>query len=120
MRRDDVLVEDIRAACARIERYIGGITRAQFIADEMAQAAVVREIEIIGEAASRVSARIRSDHPEVPWSVMVDLRNFYIHAYHAVVPAKVWRTATSLVRRVHSDVTSMLFDDDPEDDEADI
>lgn len=84
MRRDEVSAEDIRNAARRVAEYIGGLSRADFLGDRKTRAAVVRELEIMGEAASRVSQGFRNAHPEVPWDRLVRLRSFYIHVYDAV------------------------------------
>ena len=76
MRRDDALLDDMLHAAERIERYIAGMARESFLADEKTQAAVARDIAIMGEAASRVSDDQKSAHPEVPWRDLADLRNF--------------------------------------------
>jgi uncharacterized protein with HEPN domain len=53
----------------------------------------------------------------VPWRDLADLRNFYIHAYHAVMYEKVWYTATGLVRRIREAVAAMLPDGEAVSDE---
>lgn len=63
----DLLIEDISAALAKIERYTTGLDYDAFLADEKTVDAVVRNLEIIGEAARHVPGDFATAHPEVPW-----------------------------------------------------
>lgn len=67
--------------------------RAAFDADEDRQLATVRLLEIVGEAASQVSAEVRAGHPQVPWVEAVRLRNRVVHGYFAIDFDVVWDTA---------------------------
>ena len=72
--------------------------------DVMTEAAVLRWLEVIGEAAGHVSAQLRAAHPEVPWADMVGMRNILIHAYRQVEPEHVWRAVErlpELERQIH-------------------
>lgn len=62
-----------------------------FLASPMAQDAVIRNLEVIGEAAKRVSDNFRLSHPEIPWRGMAGLRNVLIHDYEGVDANQVWR-----------------------------
>jgi uncharacterized protein with HEPN domain len=108
MQRDDAYLEDIHNAAGRVARFIEGISREQFLQDEKTQSAVIRQIEVMGEAATRVSEEFRSAHPEVAWKELARLRNFYIHAYRGVQAEKVWQTARGLVHKTQQQVASLL------------
>jgi uncharacterized protein with HEPN domain len=75
-------------------RFIADRTRADLDADEMMRFALVRAIEIIGEAASRVSPETRSQIPSVPWPDVVLMRNRLVHVYFDIDHAILWKTAT--------------------------
>lgn len=62
-----------------------GRSRADLDADRLLNLALVRLLEIIGEAAGRVSAEMRAEHPEIPWPQIIGLRNRLTHGYDAVV-----------------------------------
>jgi uncharacterized protein with HEPN domain len=94
MRVDDDLQKDITLSAERIESYIVGITREQLQTDFKTQDAIVRNIEIIGEAARQLSDEFRNAHPQVPWSDIIAMRNILAHAYHSVALDEVWRAAT--------------------------
>ncbi len=64
--------------------FMSGKTREDLTNDRMLVLAVVKELEIIGEAAGRISAECRARHPEIPWAVMVGMRNRLTHAYFSI------------------------------------
>lgn len=108
MRSDSQFLLDITEAAGRMSEYITGVERKDFLAHNMMKAAVVREIEIIGEAASRISQSLKDAHPEVPWKDLAQLRNFYIHVYDRVKYEKVWTTANNKIPRIAAAVAALL------------
>ena len=108
MRRDDVLLVDMQRAAQRIAEHIAGYTREQFVTEGKTRDAVERQILNLGEAANRISASFKDAHPEIPWRRLVELRNFYIHAYERVDPDGVWNTAQGLVRRVEQAIAPLV------------
>jgi uncharacterized protein with HEPN domain len=94
LRVNDYL-DHILQAIERIERYTSGKNEAAFLQDEQLQDAVIRNIEILGEAANNVKKAdplLTDSHPEVPWLVMVAMRNRVSHAYFSVDHEIVWTT----------------------------
>lgn len=61
-----------------------------FNADELRQHAVMRLIQIIGEAARKVSDEYQEEHPEIPWRLVIGMRNRLVHEYFRIIPEKVW------------------------------
>jgi uncharacterized protein with HEPN domain len=93
MRRDDsVYLRHILDAMAKIEEYLAGMDRAAFQASTMAQDAVIRRLEIIGEATKRLSERLRLANPSVPWQDIAGMRDKLIHDYMGVDVETVWLT----------------------------
>jgi uncharacterized protein with HEPN domain len=88
-----VRVEDILEAMERIRRYTSGMSVSDFVADDRTVDAVIRNLEIIGEAAKRVPSHIADSHPHVPWSRMSEMRNILVHEYHSVDPSIVFDCA---------------------------
>lgn len=81
-------------AAATVAQFIAGRRREDLDDDRLLLFAVVRAIEVPGEAASKVSAATRAAAPEIPWSNIVSMRNRLIHGYFDIDPALVWKTAT--------------------------
>jgi uncharacterized protein with HEPN domain len=92
MRRNEAYLLDILIAARRAMSYMEGSSRAEFEQNEMLQDAIIRPLEIIGEAASRVSEDYQEAHPEIPWHKMIGMRNRLIHEYFRVNYGAVWDT----------------------------
>ncbi len=92
MPRDRESLLDILDAARLACQYLADKGPAQWAEDIQCQDAVVRRLEIIGEAARRLSTEVRTQHPEVPWSVLVGMRNVMIHEYDSVDLEVVWKT----------------------------
>jgi uncharacterized protein with HEPN domain len=92
MRRDEAYLLDILIAAEKALKFVGGIDRNEFEDNEVIQNAVLRPLEIIGEAAGKISKDFRTQHKEIPWGDMIDLRNRLIHEYFRVDFGAVWDT----------------------------
>ena len=88
-----VRIEDILEAIERIKRYTANMTEDQFVSDDRTVDAVIRNLEVVGEAAKRVPPAIVERHPEIPWSRMIEMRNILVHEYHSVDPSIVFDSA---------------------------
>jgi uncharacterized protein with HEPN domain len=85
-------LEDIRAAATKAQSFVAGMTFEAFAGDEKTVFAVVRALEIIGEAAKRVPPDVRDRSPEIPWRAMAGIRDKLIHDYTSVNLEVVWKT----------------------------
>lgn len=92
MSRDDTYLVDILESAKMALDYVFGKTWDVFYEDVQCQDAVVRRIEIIGEAARRVSQETRDKYPQIPWREMTSMRNLVIHEYDVVDINQVWDT----------------------------
>ncbi len=90
-RTDADFLSDIREALQRIETYAAGMTYEAFTADIKTQDAIIRNLEILGEAAKNLSEDIRARHPAVPWKSMAGARDRLIHHYFGVNLDIVWQ-----------------------------
>jgi uncharacterized protein with HEPN domain len=115
LRRDSHLLEDIRIAAGDVAEYIAGMRLADFLTDSKTKAAVERQLIIIGEAANRVSHEFKSEHPEIPWKRLAQIRNFYVHGYERLRAEEVWSTAHRFIPRVGRLVTSLIPADEDEE-----
>lgn len=104
-------LDHILKAIARIGRFVRGRSAADFIGDEMLQDAVIRNIEIIGEAARNIelsAPEFCAEHPEVPWATIYAMRNRVAHGYFEVDLDLVWRTVTDDLPGLRSQIASLL------------
>jgi len=92
MKDNKVYLEHIIGAIEQIEIYLQGVDYKIFIKDDMLMDAVIRELEIIGEAANNVSQDFQDRHQDIPWSKAISLRNKLSHEYFGVDLKVVWNT----------------------------
>jgi uncharacterized protein with HEPN domain len=83
-REDSLLVEDIYQSGVKIQNYTQGYSFSDFIDDERTIDAIIRNFEIIGEAARNLSPILKEKYSIVPWRDMISYRNFLIHDYFLV------------------------------------
>ena len=101
MRRDDAAyLLDMLLSARDAAEFAAGLTFAQFERSRLHQNAVLKAIEIIGEAATRISEETRQAHPEVPWPEIIGMRNRLVHAYFEVNLKRVWKTAQQDIPRL--------------------
>jgi uncharacterized protein with HEPN domain len=89
--RDAALLLDIRLAAQDALEFVSGISEAEFLASRLHQYAVIRSLEIIGEAASKLSAATQAARPGTAWREMIGMRHRLIHGYAEVRIDLVWR-----------------------------
>jgi uncharacterized protein with HEPN domain len=107
LRSDRERLFDILEAVERIEAQAAR-GRAAFAEDELAQTAVIRWVEIVGEAARGVSEELRRTHPEVPWRQMVAMRNVLIHGYFDIDVDLVWSVAQNDLSKLEAQVRAII------------
>jgi len=93
-RRDPLLREDILNAAGKIRSYLADTDAKKFLADAKTIDAVVRNLEVIGEAERMMSAEGQALYPKVPWTQVVGLRHRIVHEYFGIDPALVWQIAS--------------------------
>ena len=109
-REIQLLLEDILEASQKILSYTSGMSFDDFISDDKTVDAVVRNFEIIGEAANRVPEDFKSDHPEIEWRRMTGLRNRIIHEYFGVDYVTLWKIKEENVTEL-ADFIQQAIDD---------
>ena len=118
--RDNASLFDMVKAMQAIGRFVPGRTFHDYLTDEMFQSAVERKLEILGEAANRVSSDFQAQYPDVDWGSIVGLRNRIIHQYDELDYQKVWEIATNdvplLLKRIQPLVPDLPTEGKPTDD----
>lgn len=85
-----IFLDHIHASIALIEEYTKGISREQFFDSPQIQDAVMRRLEIIGEAVKNLPADFKTKHPHIPWKQIAGLRDILIHEYFGVDMKLLW------------------------------
>lgn len=107
MKDDRVYLQHVRDAIARIRDYTAG-GREAFFADPRTQDAVIRNLEIIGEAVKQVSETTRASRSDVPWKLIAGMRDILIHQYFGVKLELVWQVVESNLDALAEAVTHLL------------
>jgi uncharacterized protein with HEPN domain len=93
MRDDAAYLLDMLVWARDAVPFVRDLTWDQFRASHLHQSAVIKAIEVVGEAAGRISGETRDRHPEVPWDSIIGMRHRLVHGYHDVNLQRVWDTA---------------------------
>ncbi len=106
-RADRDVLSDIQEAIRRIAVYTAGMTYEPFLADTKTQDAVIRNLEIIGEATKSLSEGLRAKHSGIPWKGMAGVRDRLIHHYFGVNLDIVWQIAVAELPDVASQLAGI-------------
>ena len=98
--RDKTRLEHILEAIERLEKYAGSLSREELEADVLRYYGIVKNIEIIGEAANMLTSLFKETHPEVEWRPISNMRNFLVHEYFQVDNDTVWAV-------IHGDIVEL-------------
>ncbi|MBI4646947.1 MAG: DUF86 domain-containing protein [Bacteroidia bacterium] len=93
MPKDDITyLEHILERSMKIIQFTQGMSESDFLNDEKTQSAVIRELEVIGEASKKISDNYKNNHNEIPWKLMAGMRDVLIHDYEGVDVFTIWDT----------------------------
>ncbi|MEW5996462.1 MAG: DUF86 domain-containing protein [Candidatus Micrarchaeota archaeon] len=101
-------LQDILESIKDIENFTSRLSLAGFMDDRKTINAVVRSLEIIGEASKKVPASLQKQYPDVPWKKMAGMRDKLIHEYFGIDEQIVWKVATEEILRVKPQISKML------------
>lgn len=93
-------LSDIKTAIADVNEFTGGMSYETFVADKKTVNAVIRSLEVIGEATKHIPASFRRKHPDIPWNKMAGLRDVLIHDYMGVDLKSVWNVTQNRLREL--------------------
>ncbi|MGA2385410.1 MAG: DUF86 domain-containing protein [Candidatus Bathyarchaeia archaeon] len=101
-------LQDILDAIDDIECFVGKMTYEEFAKDRKTMNAVVRSIEIIGEASKNIPERIKTKYKELPWKQMAGMRDKLIHAYFGLDVETLWKAATQDISPLKKSIQAIL------------
>jgi uncharacterized protein with HEPN domain len=110
--RDPIYLWDMLNAARGVVSSLEGQTFEQFTSDENLRLATERRIEIIGEAARRISAEFKDAHPEIPWRLIVDQRNVLIHSYDEIEEERIWGLAEQDIPQLIEQLEKLITTED--------
>lgn len=109
MKKDPkTFLEHILAAVLAVEEYTKGMTEKRFLKDPKTQDAVIRQLEIIGEAVKNLPMDVRSRFPNIPWKQVAGMRDWLIHEYFGVDLEIIWHTAKDDLPSVKNAMRELL------------
>lgn len=108
-------IADIVDAIEAIDDFTSGRTRQQLFGDRMRLDAVIKNLTVIGEAASRVPASVTDFHPEIPWSRMRGMRNVVVHEYFGIDEDVLWGTVSDDLGPLVPLLKALLAENDARD-----
>ena len=101
-------LRDMLEFARRVEQLVTGISRAEFDGSENLQTTVIHNLQIIGEAATKVSATFKAEHSEIAWTQITAMRHKIVHQYRTVNLDTIWRTATQRLPQLITTLTHLL------------
>ena len=106
--RDRGRLEDILKYAQNVEQIISGVSYEQFVADIRIYYSLMKNVEVIGEAANMLTRHFREEHCELPWRLIISMRNVLVHGYAQVSDADLWQTATNDIKPLREQVQRYL------------
>lgn len=105
-----IFIKHIRDALAEIAQFVSGMDEKTFYKDAKTQKAVVRDLEIIGEAAKNVPDEFKTGHPQLEWKGIIGMRDVIVHQYFGLNLRRVWRVIASDLPKLTAQVKQILAD----------
>ena len=110
MKKDKAYLQHILDAISDIETFIESVSKEEFFKNKEKQYAVLRALEIIGEARKNLSKELKATHPEIPWKDIAGMRDKLIHEYFGVDYDILWKTIKRRVPELRQVIYKLLKD----------
>ena len=108
--RDRGRLLDIQEYAVNAMQFASGVNYDEFVNDRMRYFAIMKNVEIIGEAANMLTSDFRELHTELPWEQIIGMRHILVHGYAEISDMKLWRTVTKDLPPLHQVVSKWLTD----------
>lgn len=109
--RDKGRIEHMLSAINNVEEFTKGITKDDFVNSKIVFYAVVKNIEIVGEATYMLTNEFKNSHQSVPWQVIEKMRHVLVHGYYTISPEKVWETVQNDLPLLKEQLLGLLSSD---------
>jgi uncharacterized protein with HEPN domain len=103
----NLYIDDIEESIEKIKEYTKGITLEEFLGNTQIQDAVLRRLEIIGEAVRNLPSDFREEHSEIPWNMIAGMRNVVAHEYFGINVKRVWKTIEKDIPELKSKIKGL-------------
>ena len=110
--RDKGRLEDIIEYSGNVVNFLQGISFEDFTAENLVYYAVMKNVEVVGEAAYMLTKAFKASHPETPWKMIESMRHILVHDYTNIVPRILWGTATEDIPEFRKQVEKYLAETD--------
>lgn len=107
-RNPKIFLKDILESIKRIEQYTKGKTEGEFLGDYEKQDAIMKRLEVIGEAVKNIPQKVKAEYPGIPWKQMSGMRDVLIHEYFGVIMKRVWDTAKNDIPKLKKQISELL------------
>ena len=108
MRTEELYLTDIVDACGAIESFIAGLPKETVLGTDLILSAVIRKLEIVGEASSRLSEPLREEFREIDWKAIIGFRNILAHQYFSCDPDIIWEAASNRIGHLKLQIQTIL------------
>ncbi len=108
MNRDyKLFINDIKESIRDIENYLKNLNEKDFLNNKIVQDAVIRRLEIIGEATKNIPKSVKQINKEIPWKNMEDFRDFITHSYFAASIYRVWQISKNDLPKIKENINKI-------------
>ncbi len=103
-----IFLKDILESIERIESYTKDKTEKEFLDNYEKQDAIMKRLEVIGEAVKNIPKEVKEKYPKIPWKQMSGMRDMLIHEYFGVIMERVWDTAKNDIPKLKKQISGLL------------
>lgn len=118
MRPDETHLLDMLLAARKVQTFAAELSQEEFSRSELHQSAILRELQVIGEAARLVSDSMKTKHNHIKWGEIAGMRNRLVHEYFRISLQVVWQVVQEDIDILIVQLESITFPDSPEDDDS--